>query len=391
MIKRKAAYALVGGLLVAGLMFNAPTMATYVQKFNATQTINAATWSIDFGHNLGTHTIFPEGEVSNDTITLKNGNSYPVKYTIDLTNEGDAEFNDVLSLTLTDGTKSYIEKSGIGEVIVGANETITLKSIVKWNATGNDTIHAGKQVKYNYEIVAEKAKNDEENPEQPEIENDIIVENPQSGVQVITVNSQAAIDKVVADIKNENPDAEIEEVKEEGDYYVYTIRVPKATSTFAMDTTNYDYIIVKVPKYLNDGTGLGDIERVPALTRAWAYRNNASDTSVHVTIQTAADLDLSTGSNDNIQIHYYKEDATSKVASRSKLNDGYLNKNSVKYPQGLVNKSDYSNDAKAGEYTSTLKKTFIEPADQVKYIQVIVTKDGRTYDSGLQEVQVRDR
>ena len=92
-----------------------------------------------------------------------------------------------------------------------------------------------------------------------------------------------------------------------------------------------------------------------------------------------------------LQIHYYKEDGKTKVASRSKLNDGYLNKNSVKYPQGLVNKSDYSNDAKAGEYTSTLKKTFIEPADQVKYIQVIVTKDGRTYDSGLQEVQVRDR
>lgn len=296
MIKRKAAYALVGGLLVTGLVFNAPSMATYVQKFNATQTINAATWNVEFGNNLREHTILPGDTVSDDTITLTNKNNYPVKYTIELTNKGDAAFNNALSLTVTDGTNSYTDKSGKGEVIVGAGETITLNSNVKWNATGNDTIHAGKQVKYNYNIVAEKAG---EEVEAPEIE--------------------------------------------------------------------------------------------PALTRAWAYRNNASDTSVHVTIQTAADLDLSTGSNDNIQIHYYKEDATSKVASRSKLNDGYLNKNSVKYPQGLVNKSDYSNDAKAGEYTSTLKKTFIEPADQVKYIQVIVTKDGRTYDSGLQEVQVRDR
>ena len=296
MIKRKAAYALVGGLLVTGLVFNAPSMATYIQKFNATQTINAATWNVEFGNNLREHTILPGDTVSDDTITLTNKNNYPVKYTIELTNKGDAAFNNALSLTVTDGTNSYTDKSGKGEVIVGAGETITLNSNVKWNATGNDTIHAGKQVKYNYNIVAEKEK---EEVEAPEIE--------------------------------------------------------------------------------------------PALTRAWAYRNNASDTSVHVTIQTAADLDLSTGSNDNIQIHYYKEDATSKVASRSKLNDGYLNKNSVKYPQGLVNKSDYSNDAKAGEYTSTLKKTFIEPADQVKYIQVIVTKEGRTYDSGLQEVQVRDR
>lgn len=297
MIKRKAAYALVGGLLVTGLVFNAPSMATYVQNLGtATQTINAATWNVEFGNNLREHTILPGDTVSDDTITLTNKNNYPVKYTIELTNKGDAAFNNALSLTVTDGTNSYTDKSGKGEVIVGAGETITLNSNVKWNATGNDTIHAGKQVKYNYNIVAEKEK---EEVEAPEIE--------------------------------------------------------------------------------------------PALTRAWAYRNNASDTSVHVTIQTAADLDLSTGSSDNIQIHYYKEDATSKVASRSKLNDGYLNKNSVKYPQGLVNKSDYSNDAKAGEYTSTLKKTFIEPADQVKYIQVIVTKDGRTYDSGLQEVQVRDR
>lgn len=300
MIKRKAAYALVGGLLVAGLVFNAPSMATYVQNLGtATQTINAATWNVEFGNNLREHTILPGDTVSNDTITLTNKNNYPVKYTIELTNEGDTEFNNALSLTVTDGTHSYTDKAGKGEVIVPSGETITLNSNVTWNTTKNDTIHAGKQVKYNYNIVAEKAGEAEEAPEAPEIE--------------------------------------------------------------------------------------------PALTRAWAYRNNSSDTSVHVTIQTAADLDLSTGSSDNIKIHYYKEDATSKVASRSKMNDGYLNKNSVKYPQGLVNKSDYSNDAKAGEYTSTLSKTSIEPADQVKYIQVIVTKDGRTYDSGLQEVQVRDR
>ena len=75
MIKRKAAYAIVGGLIVAGLVFNAPSMANYVQNLGtATQTINAATWNVEFGNNLGTHTIFPGDEISNDTITLTNKN-----------------------------------------------------------------------------------------------------------------------------------------------------------------------------------------------------------------------------------------------------------------------------------------------------------------------------
>ena len=175
MIKRKAAYALVGGLIVAGLVFNAPSMATYVQNLGtATQTINAATWNVEFGNNLGNHTILPGDTVSNDTITLTNKNNYPVKYTIELTNEGDTEFNNALSLTVTDGTHSYTDKAGKGEVIVPSGETITLNSNVTWNTTENDTIHAGKQVKYNYNIVAEKAGEDEGNTEQPEIENDKI-------------------------------------------------------------------------------------------------------------------------------------------------------------------------------------------------------------------------
>lgn len=387
MIKRKSAYILVGGLLAVGLVLNAPSMANYVQNLGtATQTINAATWSVEFGNNLGEHTIFPGEEVSNDTITLTNNNDYQVKYTITLKTE-DSGLDKALTLDLKEVKGDKENSFGIGntetsqktkQIIVDPGQTIVLKSHVTWSSTSENIEYSGKSVKYSYDIISEKT-------------DDIKVDNSQSGIQEITVNSQAAIDKVVEDIINGNPDAKIEAVKEEEDNYVYTIRVPKSTLTFAMDTTKYDYIIVKVPKTLNDGKGLGNIERVPALTRAWAYRNNQSDTSVHVTIQTAEDLDLSTASNDNVQIHYYKEDGKTKVASRSKVNDGYLNKNKVKYPQGLVNNQNYSNDAKAGEYTSTLKKTVLEQADKVKYIQVVVTKDGRTYDSGLQEVQVRDR
>ena len=160
MIKRKSAYKLIGGLLAVGLVLNAPSMATYVQNLNASQTITAATWSVELGNNLGEHTIFPGDTVSNDTITLKNNNNYPVKYTIKLTNEGDVEFNNALSLNVTHGTNSYTEKSGEGEVVVGQGRTITLNSNVVWNTTDNDTIHAGKQVKYNYDITAEKVGED---------------------------------------------------------------------------------------------------------------------------------------------------------------------------------------------------------------------------------------
>ena len=135
-------------------------MSTYVQKLNANQTITAATWSVELGNNLGEHTIFPGDTVSNDTITLTNNNNYPVKYTIKLTNEGDVEFNNALSLNVTDGTNSYTDKSGEGEVVVGQGRSITLNSNVVWNITGDDTIHAGKQVKYNYDITAEKVGED---------------------------------------------------------------------------------------------------------------------------------------------------------------------------------------------------------------------------------------
>ena len=74
MIKRKSAYKLIGGLLAVGLVLNAPSMATYVQNLNASQTITAATWSVELGNNLGEHTIFPGDTVSNDTITLTNNN-----------------------------------------------------------------------------------------------------------------------------------------------------------------------------------------------------------------------------------------------------------------------------------------------------------------------------
>lgn len=165
MNKRKAVYALVGGLLVAGLVFNAPTMAAYKQDLGtATQTINAATWEVEFGDNLGEHIIFPGDSVSNDTIILTNNNSYEVRCTITLNNEGNSAFNDALSLNVTDGINSYTNKSGEGEVILGANETLTLKSNVKWNATGNDIVHAGKQVKYNYNVVAERVS-----PETPAV------------------------------------------------------------------------------------------------------------------------------------------------------------------------------------------------------------------------------
>ena len=175
MIKRKSAYALVGGLLAAGLVLNAPSMATYVQSLGtATQTINAATWDVKFDNKLGEHTIFPGETVSNDTITLTNNNNYPVKYTIKLSST-DNGLKEALILDIKDGQgNSYGNDEITGEIIVEAGQIITLNSHVTWTLSeepNKDISYQGKSVQYNYNVVAEKAYVEiPETPEEPEEE-----------------------------------------------------------------------------------------------------------------------------------------------------------------------------------------------------------------------------
>ena len=251
MIKRKAAYALVGGLIVAGLVFNAPSMATYVQNLGtATQTINAATWDVQFEDHEDDATIFPGDEISQDTITLKNGNNYPVMYTINLTETGPA-LKDKLTLDLLrSGSSTGIKSSNNSiKVLVDPNETVVLTSKVTWTPSEEDYTYQGQSVTYNYDIEAKS------------MADSIKGDKPQQGVEVITVSSEEAIEVLVEKIIKENPEAVIEDVKEVGEYCEYTIRVPKQSTTFDYKTDKYDYIVVKVPKDLKNVEALQNMNR----------------------------------------------------------------------------------------------------------------------------------
>ena len=251
MIKRKAAYALVGGLLVAGLVFNAPTMATYVEKLGtATQTINAATWDVQFEDHEDDATIFPGDEISQDTITLKNGNNYPVMYTINLTETGPA-LKDKLTLDLLrSGSSTGIKSSNNSiKVLVDPNETVVLTSKVTWTPSEEDYTYQGQSVTHNYDIEAKS------------MADSIKGDKPQQGVEVITASSEEAIEVLVEKIIKENPEAVIEDVKEVGEYCEYTIRVPKQSTTFDYKTDKYDYIVVKVPKDLKNVEALQNMNR----------------------------------------------------------------------------------------------------------------------------------
>ena len=361
MNKRKAAYALVGGLLVTGLVFNAPTMAAYKENLGtATQTINAATWDVVFGANLGTHTIFPGDVISEDTITLTNKNNYPVMYTINLeeTETGDG-LKEKLTLDLLKGEDSTGIKSSNNSIgfLVRGGETVVLTSRVSWQDEEDAYKYQGQSVTYNYDIKAESIKE----------------ENPEPGVKVITVSSKEAIEKLVEDITKENSEAVIEDIKDTGgDYYEYTIRVPKKSATFDYNTDKYDYIVVKVPKTLDDGTISENIKRTIFKITS-AYRAS-KDQKLHVHFQLNESVNLD-NSNDDVKILYLNENGSS-VNFKNKISCGYLNQSGSKYGKGvhLVGECSYSNDLQPGEYSTTAKAN-----DKVKAIKVIIIKDGVEY------------
>ena len=369
MIKRKAAYALVGGLLVAGLVFNAPTMATYVEKLGtATQTINAATWDVQFEDHEDDATIFPGDEISQDTITLKNGNNYPVMYTINLTETGPA-LKDKLTLDLLrSGSSTGIKSSNNSiKVLVDPNETVVLTSKVTWTPSEEDYTYQGQSVTYNYDIEAKS------------MADSIKGDKPQQGVEVITASSEEAIEVLVEKIIKENPEAVIEDVKEVGEYCEYTIRVPKQSTTFDYKTDKYDYIVVKVPKDLKNVEALQNMNRTIFKVTS-AYRAT-KDQKLHVHFKLNESINLD-NKNDNVEILYLNEKGYS-IESKSKSYCGYINQNvngeNVKYSKGvhIIDKCDdaISNDLQPGEYSTTAKAN-----DKVKAIKVRITKDGVKYE-----------
>ena len=164
MNKRKKVYSLVGGLLATGLMLNAPSMSAYVENFKAEQVIKAANWDAKVENNLKNHTMLPGQIISEDTITLKNNNEYPVEFTISLSDDG-SDLKDVLELTITDSDNN--NKLGTTITLNGKTE-IELNSNIVWPDGSNDIAYEGKEITYKYNITAQSinGQTSEEAPEE---------------------------------------------------------------------------------------------------------------------------------------------------------------------------------------------------------------------------------
>ena len=177
MNKKKLTYTALAGVVVGGVVLTAPTMAEYRQAFKpVTQTITAATWDVEMGTNgqgwtKSGHTIFPGDEISQDTITLTNDNTYPVKFTINLTVDDTInKLDDVLALTLSvskgdlslDGKITNDLNGSTATITVPANTEVELLSKVTAEDFGIDLAVPGREhsVEYHYNVTASKTEQD---------------------------------------------------------------------------------------------------------------------------------------------------------------------------------------------------------------------------------------
>ena len=93
-------------------------------------------------------------------------------------------------------------------------------------------------------------------------------------------------------------------------------------------------------------------------------------------------LNLAPFSKDNVRIIYLNKNGDSITGlTKDKTWGGFLNNNNTKFPKGLENNSEYSNNLEPGIYTSTTKASDTDKYKDVKSVKVVVIKDGVEYSS----------
>ena len=93
-------------------------------------------------------------------------------------------------------------------------------------------------------------------------------------------------------------------------------------------------------------------------------------------------LNLAPFSKDNVRIIYLNENGDAIAGlTKDKTWGGFLNNNTTKFPKGLENNSEYSNNLEPGIYTSTTKASDTDKYKDVKSVKVVVIKDGVEYSS----------
>ena len=93
-------------------------------------------------------------------------------------------------------------------------------------------------------------------------------------------------------------------------------------------------------------------------------------------------LNLAPFSKDNVRIIYLNKNGDAIAGlTKDKTWGGFLNNNTTKFPKGLENNSEYSNNLEPGIYTSTTKASDTDKYKDVKSVKVVVIKDGVEYSS----------
>ena len=93
-------------------------------------------------------------------------------------------------------------------------------------------------------------------------------------------------------------------------------------------------------------------------------------------------LNLAPFSKDNVRIIYLNKNGDSITGlTKDKIWGRFLNNNAKKFPKGLENNSEYSNNLEPGIYTSTTKASDTDKYKDVKSVKVVVIKDGVEYSS----------
>ena len=93
-------------------------------------------------------------------------------------------------------------------------------------------------------------------------------------------------------------------------------------------------------------------------------------------------LNLAPFSKDNVRIIYLNKYGEAIAGlTKDKTWGGFLNNNTTKFPKGLENNSEYSNNLEPGIYTSTTKASDTDKYKDVKSVKVVVVKDGVEYSS----------
>ena len=117
------------------------------------------------------------------------------------------------------------------------------------------------------------------------------------------------------------------------------------------------------------------------LEKVEGYRSTRTQ-QIFTSFKINESLNLAPFSKDNVRIIYLNENGDAIAGlTKDKTWGGFLNNNTTKFPKGLENNSEYSNNLESGIYTSTTKASDTDKYKDVKSVKVVVIKDGVEYSS----------